>query len=180
MINKISIGKISALIFTMLFLFIFNTNAQTKIKLPEGLCFNLPKDWKNDEIKTIGKSKAYTYSQKEFKIEDKTIVPRILIVIESLDSAVNLAQYTIQKRIDFSFSTDEVYFESDVNYPLKIDNTIAYKAYYTDKSMITHRLLIIHSVQNKMGIQFIIDIDEIGYAMTEMELWKIFQSVKMK
>ncbi len=130
-----------------------------EIILEAKLQFELPNDhWKFIERQTHENTIVYTY-KRDFIIdsEGREINPQISFLIEPVDSALDVVNYSIYKRSQVPFDVVSMFSHEDGT--MKFKYGVGYQGKYTDRGL-EHRIYVVHGIYNMMGITLIMDTTE--------------------
>lgn len=115
--------------------------------------------------------------------EGRQVIPAITIVVEKLAESPDIVAYTMAKRMAVPFHVDSLFiWENEPR--LKLKNAMCYEGNisYPDSANpsdppLVHRLVILHGVEGKFGIQVIEDSTDSVYATVRPEfralLWSL-------
>ena len=136
----------------------FSSKAQEVIEEAK-LKFELPnKHWSFIERQTHENTIVYTY-KRDYVVdsEGRKIDPQISFLIEPVDSAMDVVNYSIYKRAKVPFEVVSMFSHEDGT--TKFMYGIGYQGKYEDRGL-EHRIYLVHGIYNSMGITLIMDTTE--------------------
>ena len=144
------------------------------------LAFVLPSEaWKLSEHGEHPEKGFSYYIYKRTPIEDKAgrrVIPNVGVIFERLPEEMDVITYSVIKRIATPFKVDSVFcWESG---PISIKNAVGYIGSYEDKG-IEHTILVAHIVNDKIGIQVIMDATQSVYPKVEGEFKFMMKSMRL-
>lgn len=141
--------------------------------------------WTPEPPKSNNGVRAWGFSREP--IDDaagRHVIPYVAIIVEELDAPTDVVVYSLQKRLKTPFKADRVFnwqdeprlllknavaFEGNVSYPDSAD----------PKTLLLHRLVILHAVQGRYGIMVIADSTDSVYATTHDEFLELLWSLSI-
>lgn len=108
--------------------------------------------------------------------QHRKVIPNIGVIIEDVSPGEDIVNYTIRKREGNRFEVAEVFThrEGKINFI----NAIGYKCTYKDKASIDHTVFVVHAINNKKGIQIILDTTTSTFPALEDEFLAILKSLR--
>lgn len=163
----------------MLFSIFLNGTSQEQIKEAK-ISFQLPNEkWELKSKHETNGFKVYIYKREPIIDKDnRSIIPNIGFLIEDInDDSLDVVNFSIIKRSATPFEVKEVFIHGDKR--LDFENAIAYKAIYKDK-IGDHTIFVVHLINNKKGVQIIMDVLTVVFPEIEKEFLIALKSLKIE
>lgn len=122
-----------------------------------GLKFTIPtKEWKPNPREVLGN--IVLYNLKREPITDslnRGIIANISILVEDIRPGTTVTAFSKMKRKEVDFGVDRIVTKDQgiLAYPL----SLGFEGHYVDQSKNEHKILVVHAVNGKKGIQMICD-----------------------
>ena len=105
------------------------------------------------------------------------IIPNIGIIIETVDSKLDVVTYSVEKRANMPLDIDEMFIHEDGKINFK--NAVGYKAKYYDPPSLQHTVYVIHAINKGKGIQFILDATTSVFGEVDKEFQYVIKSIRI-
>jgi len=164
----------------LLFLFLgnwVNTGSLTR-KLPEAhLQFTLPsEEWDKDNRQLVGDVILYTYKRKPITDSlNRGIVANISVLIEGVEPGLKSADYAKSRRDQVKYKIQRKLTDRKKDFIL--GSAAGFEGSYKDQAGNTHHILVLYSVLEKKGVQFICDATESIWPQISPEFRKTLRSL---
>ena len=166
---------------TLLFCFFLETVfSQTLVqKLPEaGLQFILPDNQWSAKKREKVNGNMILYNYKREPITDslnRGIIANISVLIEDIENPMKVSTYSIEKRKEVAFAVSKILTWKKGD--LMLQQSIGYEGSYVDQNKNLHRIVVVHAVWGKKGVQFICDATDSIWPMVKAEFLNAAKSL---
>lgn len=141
-----------------------------------GIKIDLPNNkWSLDERKEVNGLIIYIFSRESMRDSlNHEIIPTISVVVENLPEEIDVINYSIVKRSNMPFKVEEVFNKGD---KMDLENAVGYRGTYLDNQK-EHTIYIVHTINEKKGIQFIFDCTTSIFNQINNEFLKTLKSIR--
>jgi hypothetical protein len=147
-------------------------------KLPEaGLEFQLPgKEWDKEKRELVGSVVLYNFKRQPITDSlNQGIIANISILIEDAEPGLNAATYSLMKRSKVPFKIDKTFtWNSGL---LNYRTSVGYLGSYSDKAGLLHRIVVVHALRGRKGIQMICDATDSVWPAVQPEFMAAVKSL---
>jgi len=168
------------ILFTTFLVLVFSLKCISQEKIKEAqISFQKPNEkWELKGKQNENEFTIYFYKREPIADKDnRQIIPNISFVIENLpNDSIDVINFSLQKRINAPFEVKEAFIHDDGR--IDFENAIAYKAIYKDKFG-EHTVFVVHLLNNKKGVQVIMDVLTVIYPELEKEFIFALKSLKI-
>jgi hypothetical protein len=182
---------IFALLFNYNFLFAasdgkdtINANTQETLIEKWKIAFTLPSDkWNLAESHDSEDSKAMYRYKREAIIDSKgnKIMPNIAFIFEKLEDNMDAVNYSIQVRMKLGpifKNIKNMFVPGDDSKLLSYNNALGYFVEYSYPADVTHTVVVVHAVNERIGIQVIMDSTNDVYPIIKDEFESTLKSLR--
>lgn len=141
-----------------------------KIGFPEGLWYLSDTYEENERLNFL------FYRTVNPDNSDSENAPSCLISLEGVPQNTNLIDYSSYRRRRLSVDIEKVLTPKDSLYSLS--QTVGYRGNYSNSEGKEHSVIVIHSIQNGVGVELILDAESKDFVLLENEIAYVLQSLK--
>ncbi|MDP4218706.1 MAG: hypothetical protein Q8927_21125, partial [Bacteroidota bacterium] len=105
---------------------------------------------------------------------NRSIIPNIGVIIENVADKMDVVTYSAKKRGSASFDVTAMFIAGDGK--INFVNAVGYKGTYTDA--FEHIVYVVHAINNKKGIQIILDTTTGTFDQIEPEFFEVLRSIR--
>ncbi|MDP4149349.1 MAG: hypothetical protein Q8938_08565 [Bacteroidota bacterium] len=142
--------------------------AKITIDLPNNAWHFTGKQEKNNLV-------VYVFKRDEVRDSlNRSIIPNIGVIIENVADKMDVVTYSAKKRGSASFDVTAMFIAGDGK--INFVNAVGYKGTYTDA--FEHIVYVVHAINNKKGIQIILDTTTGTFDQIEPEFFEVLRSIR--
>lgn len=169
-------------IIPLLIVFMSQLYGQTQKIKEASILFDLPnKEWELKSTQSNNGTTAYFYKRTPIvDSANRSVIPNIAVIVESIPVSTNLIAYSAQKRVLVPFDVKDVFTYEKENTKINYENAIGYEGVYKDKSGLDHTVYVLHLINGKKGIQMIFDITSELFEKYKSEFLETIKSIRKK
>lgn len=105
---------------------------------------------------------------------DRKIIPNVAVVIEKVDTNMDVVTYSINKRANNAFYVTQMFTHD--NGTIRYVNAVGYKGTYTDA--MSHIVYVVHGINGDQGFQIILDTTTETFPAMDAEFLGILKSIR--